>query len=573
MGEAWRSRGCLGRRHPLECALGLEKTAVFRHKVFILVEASEANEQTEPLPVSPALSQDNGVVRAAAVLAAGNVSSRILGLARETVKANLFGASPLLAAFEIAAYVPISLFDLIIGGMVNSSLVPVFSEYAAKERRVELWGVLSTVLSVATVALLLVVAAVELFAPQVAWLVGANEFDDAYLTATSIRLMRMATPAVLFLGIASILTGALYALKRFTLPAFVSATFNATVVAVALARPQQIESLVWGLLLGALLQIVLQLPALRDARLRWRLDWRHPAIGRILRLYVPIVAGLVVNQLAIALSYNLATRTGDSSVSYMKFATTLYQFPLGLVVTALSIATLPTLSRQAIDRLDAFKNTLAEGLRLVITLILPATAGLFALAIPIVALLFEHGEFTPQNTRITGMVLRVYLFGLPFAAVDQMLVFASYARKDTWRPALVGVVSIVVYSLTAVVLLRPLQLFSLMVADAVKHVVHTLIMVWLLQRHLGGLAGYKIMATLFKSIVAAAVTGVVAYLAAELLADFLLPIGFVPKLLVVAAGSAAGLLAYIAMVVILDVPEAKSLHKLLLQKLPSKRVK
>ena len=182
-----------------------------------------------------------------------------------------FSAHPgLLSAFEVAAYVPTSLYDLIIGGMVNSALVPVFSDYAAKEKRQELWAVLSTVLSVATALLLVVVALVILFAPQIAWLVGANEFDDPQLTQTAIHLMRMAAPAVLFLSIASILTGALYALRRFTVPAFIGAVFNATVVVVALLRPDQIESLVWGILLGSMLQIVVQLVPLRDARLRWR---------------------------------------------------------------------------------------------------------------------------------------------------------------------------------------------------------------------------------------------------------------------------------------------------------------
>ncbi len=126
--------------------------------------------------------EKQSIVRAAAVLAAGNVASRLLGLARQTVKANLFGASGLLSAFEVAAFVPISLYELIIGGMVNAALVPVFSDYASKERRAELWGVLSTVLSVATMVLLLVVALVMLFAPQIAWMVGANEFDDPALT-------------------------------------------------------------------------------------------------------------------------------------------------------------------------------------------------------------------------------------------------------------------------------------------------------------------------------------------------------------------------------------------------------
>jgi putative peptidoglycan lipid II flippase len=521
------------------------------------------NETADPSAAALQFSEESrGIARAAAILAIGNVVSRLLGLARETVKANLFGASGLLSAFEVAAYVPISLYDLIVGGMVNSALVPVFSDYAARERRAELWGVLSTVLSVATVVLLVVVGIVELFAPQVAWLVGANEFTDPALTKTAIRLMRLSTPAVFFLSIASILTGALYALKRFLLPAFVGAVFNGTIVTLALLRPEQIDSLVWGILLGAVLQIVMQLPALREARLRWQFQWRHPAVRRILRLYAPIVAGLVVNQLAIALSYNLATRTGDQSVSYMKFATTLYQFPLGLVVTALSIATLPTLARQSLGELAAFKQTLAEGIRLVVTLILPATAGLFALATPIVALLFEHGQFTANDTQTTALVLRVYLFGLPFAAVDQMLVFASYARKDTWRPALVGVIAILIYSATAVLLLRPLGLLSLMVADAVKHVVHTLMMLWLLQRHLGGLAGHGVLANLLKSLVAGALTGLAAFAAAAWL-QIPPALGiFGGRLALVILGGAAGVLVYVALVFLLNITEARSLRQI-----------
>lgn len=539
----------------------------------------------EKLP-TPDTGESGGVVRAAAILAAGNIASRILGLIRETVKANLFGASGLLAAFEVAAYIPVSLFDLIIGGMVNSSLVPVFSEYGAKERRAELWQVLSMVLSAATLLLLIVVAVVELFTPQVAWVIGARNFTDPALTETAVRLMRLATPAVFFMSIASILTGVLYALKRFAIPAFMGAVLNGAIVISALLRPSQIDSLVWGLLAGSLLQILLQWPALGRARLRWRLDWQHPAIRRILQLYAPIIGGLIITQLAIALSLNLATRIGDNSIAYMKFATTLIQFPLGLIVTALSIATLPTLSRQALGQLAIFKHTMAEGIRLVITLIIPATAGLFALAVPIVALLFEHGEFSAQDTQVTALVLRVYLLGLPFAAVDQMLVFASYARKDTLRPALVGVVSILVYLATAVLLRSPLGtvgaawgaavnlegfagfdtlangLLSLMVADAVKHVVHTALMVWLLRRQLGGLGGYGVTAVTLKSLVAGTITGAAALGTAIILTP-LLPGSFPGKLLLVTAAGLAGMAAYSLMAVLLNIREARMLPRLL----------
>jgi len=506
-------------------------------------------------------SENRGIVRAAAVLAAGNVASRVLGLAREIVKANLFGTTPLLAAFQAAAYVPTGLFDLIIGGMVNSSLVPVFSDYAERERRDELWHVLSMVLSLATLVLLAVVAVVEVFAPQVAWLVGALNFAEPDLSAVSVSLIRMTTPAVLFLGIASILTGALYALKRFTIPAFIGAAFNGAIVVVVLLT-RTIDGLVWGLLLGAVLQVVLQLPALRDARLQPVLSFHHPAIRRITRLYIPILAGLVVNQIAIMLSYNLAIRTGDQSLNYMNYATTLYQFPLGLVVTALSIATLPTLSRQAAD-LPAFRTTLADGLRLVLALILPATAGLLALAPAIIGLVFEHGRFTAADTATTALVLRVYLAGMPFAAADQMLVFASYARKDTWRPALVGFVSILVYSVVALSLLSSLGLLSLMVADAVKHVVHTLLMLVVLRRRVGGVVGRPVVISAAKSLLAATLTGLAALGAASLVGGLMTGSGPLAWLPVVAAGGAAGLLVYTAAVFGLDISETRALPRLL----------
>ena len=524
------------------------------------------------------VSADGRLVRAAAILALGNVASRVLGLGRETVKARFFGTLPALSAFEIAAVVPTTLFDLIVGGMVNSSLVPVFSDYAAEERRDALWAVASTFLSVATVVLLVVVLLVELFPAPVVAALGAFNFTDPVLTRQAISLARLSVPVVLFLSISSILTGLLYALKRFTLPAFTGAMFNGVIVLAVLLRPDHIESLVWGMLAGSLLQVAMQLPALRDARLRWRLDWRHPAIRRIVQLYTPIVAGLVVNQAGVAIGYNLATLSGDRSLTYMRYATTLYQFPQGLVVTALSIAILPTLSEQAQGVVTNFRRTLAQGIRLVLTLILPATAGLFALALPIVTLLFQGGRFTAADSEVTALALRLFLFGLPFAAVDQMLIFASYARKDTLRPALVGVVSIAVYVAVAYYLVvnldrwwpaawrpgdQPAGLYGLMIADAVKHLTHTLLMLPVLQSQIGGLAGQGVTATTLKSLLASLATGVAAWLTADAAIGL---IGFetlVQRLLVVTAAGLVGVAVYAALGRLLNIREARTLRHLL----------
>lgn len=532
---------------------------------------------TEQAQVPVTLSDDAGIVRAAAVVAVGNIVSRILGLLREIVKSNMFGTSPLLAAYTVAVLVPMTLFNLISGGeMVSSSLVPVFSDYARKEKRPELWRLASSFLTLATIVLCILVILVEYFAPQIAWLAGARNFESPALLPVTVQMMRLATPAVLFLSIASILTGVLLSLKRFTLPSFTTAVFNGTIVVVALLRPDKISSLVWGILLGSVLQVVMQLPGLREGRLWPSFDWKHPALRRIVVLYAPIVVALVVNQIAIWISYNLAITTGDNSVTYMAYATTLYQFPLGLVVTALSIATLPTLSRlatayreaadehsaEASDRLNDYKETLAGGLRLVIALGLPAAAGLFALAQPIIKLLLQHGQFTSEDTEITTLVLRVYLIGLGFAAVDQMLVFASYARKDTWRPAMAGILSITVYTIVAILLLDTLGLLSLMVADAVKHIIHTAIMLWLLQRHVGGLSGYQITPTLIKSIAAAIVTGITAAVVAWILGQVFTDDSFLARLTIVTLSGIAGLVAYLAAAFALNLQDAKSLWNL-----------
>jgi len=532
-------------------------------------EQTAVNEPTDSQSAGSSPTEQQGIIKAATIIAIANIISRLLGMTREIVKASLFGASGLLSAFEVAAYVPMSLYELIIGGMVNSALVPVFSEYAAKERREALWELVSMVLTIALIALTAVVIFIELTAPFIADLVGANEFENPALRETSIYLMRLAAPAVLFLGIATVLSAVLYALRRFALPAFMSTVFNGTIVVIALLNPDKIESLVYGMLIGAILQVILQWIGLRDARLRWNLNWHHPAIRRILKLYAPIVAGLLVSQAAVAFSYRLATSVGDQSISYMKFATTLYQFPLGLVVTALSMATLPTLSRQAVDRLPAYRQTLADGIRLVITLILPATTGLFVLALPIVILLFERGRFTPENSQITAQVLRVYLIGLPFAAVDQMLVFASYARKDTWRPAAVGVFSVGVYVITAVLLVGSIGLYSLMIADAVKHIVHTAVMFWLLRRHVGKLSGYGIVRALLQSLVAATVTGLAAYGAMKVMVELgleaVLP-SFLYHLLIVGVAGLVGLLTYLVIAYLLRISEVQMIWNMVRRK-------
>ncbi|MBM4466578.1 MAG: murein biosynthesis integral membrane protein MurJ [Chloroflexi bacterium] len=534
-----------------------------------------------------------GIAKAAGILALGNVASRVLGLVRETVKANLFGASSYVSAFEVAAIVPTMIYDLLIGGLLSAALVPVFSDYASSEKRQELWRIFSIVVSLAVVILGLIVILLELFAPQVAWLLGGG-FDPQFQAVTT-RMIRIILPAVLFFGLSGMVTGLLYTLKRFNYPAFGAAIYNAGVITAALllADKVNIYSLALGILLGAMLQLAIQLPDLRDVRFSFSLDLSHPALRRIAGLYLPVVLGLVVSNIGIGIDRNLASRTGGESIAWMQYATRLIQLPIGLVSAAVSLAILPTLSQCGSEasseqnsisniqypisdvkretsnvkrEMSDFQRTLALGLKMVLVAIIPATIGLFVLATPIVALLYQHGDFGARDTIQTAMALRYYLLGLTFAAIDLPLVFAFYARKDTLTPALVGVLGVVVYLIVALSLIRPLGMIGLILANSTQLTIHALTMLALIQRRLGGLGGHGIMALACKTLSASLVMGGVTYLVLSGLQGVLDVNTLVGKLAVVGGAGGVGVVTYLGMIALLRVEEARLVGEMIWRK-------
>lgn len=518
------------------------------------------------------------IAKNASLIALGNIVSRVLGLLRDILIADYFGAKGVVSAFRTAEFIPRQFYDLLVGGMISSALVPVFSEYAEKNRPV-LWQVASLILSLALVALGIVVLGTELFAPQIATLLGANDLDPVLTT----RLIRITLPAMLFLSLSGILTGLLQALNRFTFPAFTAAVFNAAIVVVTFVGVSLfeagIEVVAIGLLVGSILQIVIQLPGLRAAKLHFELDLKHPVLRQIGRLYQPIILGLLVTFFQTSLDRRLANGTGESSLSWMVNATTLIQFPMGLVVVAISLATLPTLSRYAAQTLSApstparqasneqFMQTLAEGITFVLILIVPAAVALWVLGKPIIDLLFEHGAFTPYDTTQTNLALRFYLIGIIFAAVDQLLIFAFYARQNTLTPALVGVASVGVYLLAVWLpsLLRPLQMLDLVLADSLKHCGHVVLMLWLISR-VGSLKQRGLGATLWKSGLAAGIMGLALWGVTEWLPYWLPPTSTLNELLLVLAGTLTGGLVYWAGLALLKVKALSILTQLVRQK-------
>ena len=459
----------------------------------------------------------------------GNLASRILGLVRDQTIAALFGSSAQASIFVVVSRVPTMVYDLLIGGAMTAALVPVFSEYARDDtanpassegektgegERSDAWrdrlaGALGATVGAALLVLIPAVVLLIVAAPQVIAFMGegfAPETQDL-----GMRLVRLAMPSVALLGIASVLMAAHYARERFVRPSFATALYNVGIIAGALLLTPffGLGGLVLGLLAGAALQCAAQSPALRGVRWSALINFRHPALRRILRLYAPVAGGLVVSAGITSLDARLASQTGTGSLAAMRYATTLVQFPLGLVATALSFATLPVLSKQAAalvvwrragksevmpagaseqpPDLAAYRATLALTLRLALLCIAPLTVALLVLHQPVVRLVFERGAFTAASTDITALALLFYAPQLPFVAIDQVLIAAFYALQNTRTPVLVGVVTAGLYVVVALALVDAWGMPALVFANTVQNSAHGIILAVLLWRVVGGM--------------------------------------------------------------------------------------
>ncbi len=506
----------------------------------------------EPHPTSDRAA----VARAAGITAVGNILSRVVGLIRTMTVAHFFGAGGLVSAFTVAQQASQWVYDLLVGGNISAALVPVLSEYADAERRNELWRIASIFFTLATLVLAAMVLIMEAIAPWIIILAGGGL--SAELQRTGVLLLRIITPSLLFLGLAGAVMGLLYTLKRFAFPAFASSVFNLGIVItiVVVHRPLNIVSAALGLLLGSVLQLGLQLAGLRDVRLRPALSLAHPAIRRILRLYLPVIFGVSAGIVGGLIDRRLASGVSESAIAWMQNATTLIQTALGLIAAAIAIAVLPTLSRAASERNEEnYQSTLGLGIRMIVTLALPVTALMLAAGRPIVALLFQHGAFLPSDTTMVTRALSLYLIGLPFAAIDQVLIFAFYARKNTILPNMVQFFAIGVYLLFALPLVGRWGMSALVIANSAQWAFHALAMLLLFRQRIGWPQGQRIGATMIRALAATAGLGLAAWGAATLAGQLVDTGTLFGRTVVVAAAVTLGAAVYVGLAVLLRLEE------------------
>lgn len=478
----------------------------------------------------------HGIVLAALWIALGNVASRLLGLVRVSAVAAYFGRGPQVDAYAAAWTIPNTVYDVLISGVASAAIVPVLSAYAEGDPA-EFRRIVGGLFGIAFAALAALAALLAWQAPLAAGLLVRA--SQPALFAETVRLVRLLLPAVVALGLSGVAMAALYARRVFVFPAFAGASFNAgMVLGVALLHARLgIASLAAGALIGALAQLGIQAVGLRD--LRPALALRHPALRQMLRLCAPVALGVGFFAAGAVIDRRLASGF-PSALATMQYATTIIQFPLGLVAAAIGLAALPTLARQSADGDEpAFRRTLAMGVKLALLLIVPATAALAALADPIAALLFQRGAFAGADTAATALTLLCYLPGMPATAIAQVLLFALYARRRTLAPNLAQGAAIGVYLLAALPLLALTRLgfLALAVGNAAQWIGHMLLLLALLRRE-ASLRGLRVGEALGKALIAGALMAAATVAAAAGLA------GYGPLTQIVVAGG-CGALVYL----------------------------
>lgn len=394
---------------------------------------------------TPSQTANRQIARAAGVVMAAFVLSNLTGLVRQVLVSQAFGTQGVIDAYNAAARLPELIFSLVSGGALASAFVPTFTGFLARGQRREAWALASAILNLVILILTAISLLAWIFAPQIVRTILAPYFDPAQQALTA-SLLRVLLLTALIFGVSGLAMGVLNAHQRFLLPALAPTMYwLGMIFGVLFLVPRLgIHGLAWGAVLGAGLHLGVQLPAL--ARLGGRylptLGLRLPAVREVGRLMAPRLLGVAVVQINFLVNTVLASGQPEGSLTAITLAWAVMTMPQVVIAQAIAIAALPTFSAQtALGEVDALRASLASTLRGVVLLSLPASLGLMLLRVPIVAMLFQRGEFGDLSTELVAWALLWYAAGLVGHSVVEVLARAFYAFHDTQTPVLVGAVA------------------------------------------------------------------------------------------------------------------------------------
>ena len=405
------------------------------------------------------------LLRGTAIVSLVTLLSRVLGFVRDLLVANLLGASLYADAFFVAFRIPNLLRSFVAEGALTSAFTPVFSTsltQGVSSARETMKRVLGFLLLVTTA----ITGAMIICAPTVVRYIAPGFQGEEGKFALCVELTRIMAPYIVCISIIAMLNAALNALNIFGTSAWAQVIMNVVLiigalVALPLDMPSAVIALSVSVLLGGLIQVITQIPACHRSGLSLKPSWRILSrdVSDVVRLMIPATIGASIYQITIFIGTILASLLPSGSVSWLFYADRVAQFPIGIFSVALASVLLPALSN-ASARADevAFSGNISNSLRFTSFCVIPMASGIWALALPITKMLFERGAFDHESSINTARALQALCFGLWAASCHSMLVRAFIARRDTLTPSIIGAGSLVVYLITSLICMGPLEL-------------------------------------------------------------------------------------------------------------------
>jgi putative peptidoglycan lipid II flippase len=518
---------------------------------------------------TPRVGQGGRIARSTAFFSIATGASRIAGLGREIVAAGYFGVKGPVSAFTIAFQVPNLVRALFADAALQPAFVPVFTDLVGRRQFKEAFRLASTLLLLITMVLGAITAIFVLAAPVVVPLFAPG-FEGHTLDLT-ISLSRVLFPILIMLGVSGIVVGILNSYDRFGAFAISPFFWNVAIILALVvlkplfSKPDQIYAYAIAILIGTAVQLAIPAWDLRHTpfHFTWSFDWRHPGVRRVLLLMLPVTISLGLinfNQLINSFFGSLVSEEAPAAIDK---AFRLYQLPQGIFSVAIATVLFPTLARFANSKeFVNLRATLANGMRQILFVLVPATAAILVLSEPMIRLVYQRGEFDASETTLVATALFWFAFSLPTNGVYLLQTRTFFSLQRPWQATALAVIDLVVSAVAAWALYAPFGVGGIVAGTGIGTSAAVFAQAFILRRKFGGLELGRLLSTTIRISIASAALAGISWVIWDVL-DSALGRSTVAQIISLGTGLALGALAYLAVAWMLRIAELEQILRLL----------
>jgi putative peptidoglycan lipid II flippase len=533
------------------------------------VREAEAFAPGEEPGAGPSPGRQAGrIARSTAFFSIATAASRVAGLAREVVAASYYGVYGPMSAFTVAFQVPNLVRALFADAALQPAFVPIFTEQLEKKNYREAFRLASTLLLLVTLVLGAITALFVLLAPVVMPLFAPG-FEDEVLDLT-ITLSQVLFPILILLGISGVVVGILNSYDRFGAFAISPLFWNLTIIAVVVALVPMFEgqdriyAYAIGILAGTLVQLLIPTFDLRNTpfKFEWSFEWRNPDVRRVLLLMLPVTISLGLINFNLLINSFFGSLVSEQSPAAIDKAFRIYQLPQGIFSVAIATVLFPTLARFAArGEIENLRATMANGMRQILFVLVPAAAAVLVLSEPMIRLVYQRGEFTPEQTMLVATALFWFAFSLPTNGLYLLQTRTFFSLQRPWMATGLAGFDLVVSALGALVLYEPFGTGGIVAGTGIGTIAAVLAQAVVLRREFGGLELGRLLETTVKITIAAAALAAVSFGVWDVL-DGALGRGLLAQIASLGAGLGLGGLVYLGAARLLRIAELDQILRL-----------